>query len=203
LGSEAVCRVRFGDQASEGKALLEATELIFRGAFRLKIPFSEITALRDEDGQLNVTFSQGTAVFDLGRDAPKWAAKIRSPRGLLDKLGVKPGQVVSVLGVDDAAFIGQLRNKTDAVSESRLVPEADFVFFEAARPEDLCRLQELGASIKRNGAIWVVSPKGKGALVKDVDVMAAARDAGLVDTKVVAFSPTHTALKLVIPVSKR
>ena len=49
----------------------------------------------------------------------------------------------------------------------------------------------------------MVSPKGKGALVKDTDVMAAAREAGLVDTKVVSFSDTHTALKLVIPVAKR
>ena len=33
--------------------------------------------------------------------------------------------------------------------------------------------------------------------------MAAAREAGLVDTKVVAFSDTHTALKLVTPVANR
>jgi hypothetical protein len=39
----------------------------------------------------------------------------------------------------------------------------------------------------------------EGERVRDVDVMAAAREAGLVDTKVVAFSATHTALKLVIP----
>jgi hypothetical protein len=81
--------------------------------------------------------------------------------------------------------------------------EADFVFYEADRVEDLARLGELMRSIKRNGAVWVVSPKGKGAQVKDVDVMAAAREAGLVDTKVVSFSDTHTALKLVIPVAKR
>jgi hypothetical protein len=33
--------------------------------------------------------------------------------------------------------------------------------------------------------------------------MAAARDAGLVDNKVVSFSPTHTSLRLVIPVALR
>jgi hypothetical protein len=55
-----------------------------------------------------------------------------------------------------------------------------------------------------------VSPKGKSMLevpeperVRDVDVMAAAREAGLVDNKVVAFSATRTALKLVIPKSQR
>ena len=33
--------------------------------------------------------------------------------------------------------------------------------------------------------------------------MAASKKAGLVDVKVASFSPTHTALKLVIPVSRR
>jgi hypothetical protein len=34
-------------------------------------------------------------------------------------------------------------------------------------------------------------------------VMAAGRTAGFVDVKVVAFSPTHSALKFVIPVKDR
>jgi hypothetical protein len=51
--------------------------------------------------------------------------------------------------------------------------------------------------------VWVVSPKGKGIEVRDVDVMAAGRDAGLVDNKVASFSATHTALRLVIPKADR
>jgi hypothetical protein len=42
-----------------------------------------------------------------------------------------------------------------------------------------------------------VSLKGKAAGVKDTDVMAAAKPHGLVDTKVCAFSATHTALRFV------
>ena len=53
------------------------------------------------------------------------------------------------------------------------------------------------------GAVWVVSLKGKAARIKDTDVMAAARAAGLVDNKVCSFSATHTALKLVIPRAAR
>jgi hypothetical protein len=204
LGSEAVCNVRYGSRVSEGKALLETTELIFRGAeFRLRIPFREMTSLADEDGELRVGFAGETAVFELGKDAAKWAVKIRNPRGLMDKLGVKAGASVAVLGVHDDDFMQQLRAKTEAVADGAGAGEADFVFYEADRPEDLSRLHELVTSIKRNGAVWVVSPKGKGAQIKDTDVMAAAREAGLVDTKVVSFSDTHTALKLVIPVAKR
>jgi hypothetical protein len=203
MGSEAVCRVQFGEQVSEGKALLETTELIFRGDFRLRIPLREITDLRREDGDLSIRFGAGTAVFSLGRNAETWAAKIRNPRGLIDKLGVKEGQSVLVVGVEDEAFLSELRARTSLVSEAGEAKDADFVFYEADCGEDLVRLKTLAAAIKRNGAIWVVSPKGKAALIKDVDVMAAAKQAGLVDTKVVAFSDTHTALKLVIPVARR
>jgi hypothetical protein len=45
----------------------------------------------------------------------------------------------------------------------------------------------------------VVSRKGREATLRDVDVIEATRSAGLVDNKVVSFSPTHTALRLVIP----
>ncbi|HWO72702.1 MAG TPA: DUF3052 family protein, partial [Dehalococcoidia bacterium] len=68
---------------------------------------------------------------------------------------------------------------------------------------DLAALATLRSLIKPSGAIWVVSPKGKAASIKDTDVMAAARAAGLVDTKVASFSPLDTALKLVIPKSLR
>lgn len=47
------------------------------------------------------------------------------------------------------------------------------------------------------GAIWIVSQKGKGAPLKDTDVLKAARGFGLSDTKVCAFSRTHTALRFV------
>ena len=204
MGSEAICSVRYAGQVSEGKALLETTELIFRGAeFRLRIPFREIASLADSDGELCVSFDGETAVFELGKDAAKWAEKIRNPRGLLDKLGVKAGASVAVLGVEDSEFIEQLSAKTSALQNGTTSRELDFVFYEADRPEDLAGLADLVPSLKRNGALWVVSPKGKGAQVKDIDVMAAAREAGLVDTKVVSFSDTHTALKLVIPVAQR
>ena len=38
-----------------------------------------------------------------------------------------------------------------------------------------------------NGAIWVVSRKGKAATLRDVEVIAAAKAGGLVDNKVASF----------------
>lgn len=202
MGSEAVCRVSYKGEASEGKALLETAELIFRGEFRLKIPFREIASLDASDGELRVGYDGGVAIFELGHTAEKWAEKIRNPRGLLDKLGVKPEMTVAVLGIEDDDFMSQLRHRVGEPS-CELVTEADLVFYEANRIEDLGRLSELRGAIRPAGVVWVVSPKGKAAVLKDVDVMAAAREAGLVDTKVVGFSDTHTALKLVIPRAQR
>jgi len=52
------------------------------------------------------------------------------------------------------------------------------------------------------GALWIVRPKGTAA-ISDADVIAAGKIAGLVDVKVVRFSDTHSAEKLVIPLAKR
>ena len=91
MGQEARCEVRFGGKVSAGKALLETDDLIFRGDFRLSIPYKSIQSLESSDGVLHVTSPQGTAQFMLGAQADKWAHKIRNPRTLLDKLDVKPG----------------------------------------------------------------------------------------------------------------
>ena len=50
--------------------------------------------------------------------------------------------------------------------------------------------------------MWVVAPRGS-ADVREADVLAAGKAAGLVDVKVVRFSPTRTAHKFVIPVNHR
>ena len=63
-------------------------------------------------------------------------------------------------------------------------------------------MRALQASLKSNGAIWVVYPKGQ-KHITEAGVLAAGKQADLVDVKVASFSPTHTALKFVIPVDRR
>jgi len=68
----------------------------------------------------------------------------------------------------------------------------DLLFYAADSAADLARIDALVPMLSEKGALWIVSLKGKAATVKDVDVMAAAKAHGLVDNKVVAFSPTLT-----------
>src|SRR5271154_5048594 len=108
MGQEIKCRVDLGKESSTGKALLETSELIFRGDFRLKIPFPTIRDIRVTSGRLAVQFTDGTAVFHLGAAAEKWASKIRNPPSRLDKLGVKPGTKVRLIGRHAADFRSEL-----------------------------------------------------------------------------------------------
>ena len=203
MGSESQCTVRFDGKRSEGKALLETDHLIFRGTIRLNIPRKAITKAEADAGTLRVTFPDGTAAFELGPSAAKWAEKIRNPPSLLDKLGVKPDMRVAVLGVDDDAFLEQLAARTSDIARRTPKKDTDVIVFGANSVTDLSRLEKLRGYLTPAGAIWVVHTKGKGAAFKDVDVFAAAKQAGLVDVKVAAFSTTHTAEKLVVPVKLR
>ncbi|TME82604.1 MAG: DUF3052 family protein [Chloroflexi bacterium] len=124
-------------------------------------------------------------------------------RPLLDKLGVRPGARVAILDVEDPSFRGLLASRTSDVTDGQPKPDTDLIFVAADSIDELLPLRELRGSIVPNGAIWVVSRKGKAARIRDTDVMAAARSAGLVDNKVVSFSDTHTTIRLVIPRADR
>jgi len=118
---------------------------------------------------------------------------------LLEKLGVRPGMRVAIVGVDDDAIRPLISELTTDLTDGWPEPETDIVLLAADTPEELAPLVDLAGRIRQNGAIWVVSRKGKSATIRDVQVIEAARSARLVDNKVVSFSPTHTALRLVIP----
>jgi hypothetical protein len=121
----------------------------------------------------------------------------------LDKLGVKPGSRVALVGLEDAAFEAELRDRTADITHGDPGPDTDLVFLAADDHEDLASLPALRERLRPNGAIWVVSRKGKAATLRDVEVMAAGKASGLVDNKVVSFDDTRTSLRLVIPVALR
>ena len=124
-------------------------------------------------------------------------------RPLLDKLGVKPGARVAILDVPDADFRALISGRTTNVTDGWPAPGTDLVFLGADSIDELLRIGPLQEALVPNGAIWVVSRKGKAATLRDYDVIEAAKAVGLVDNKVVSFSATHTALRLVIPVARR
>ena len=202
MGNEMNCTARFGKQKSQGKALLETSEILFRGEFRLKIPFSSIRSLKAADGELQVQTSEGLAVFQLGGAAAKWREKILHPKSRLEKLGVKLATKVSLVGGFDEAFLRELSQQTEDVVNGKVGADSESIFFAAESKKELGRVPKLAKTLKGASALWIVYPKGQKAIT-EVDVIATGRKTGLKDVKVVGFSPTHTALKFVIPLTSR
>ena len=138
----------------------------------------------------------------------KSSAKSRAPerdyshRLLIDKLGVKPGQRIAVLGVESAEFLTELAARVPEYSRGKRLNGADLIFFAAEAVADLAQLSSLERSMQKDGAIWVVYPKGQ-KHIREIDVITAGKAAGLTDNKVCSFSAKHTALRFCIPVAKR
>jgi hypothetical protein len=198
MGQELHCIATWNERRSVGTASLETEELRFRGEFRLRIPFKTITDLAVASGRLTVTVVEGIATFNLGPRAEQWAERIRNPKSVLEKMGIKPESVVSVVGIDDKWFLDDLRTCVDEPRVGRVARNSDVIIVAINKARDLAAFTRLQASLKANGALWAVRPKGTPE-VSESTVMNAARAAGLVDVKVVRFSTTHTAEKFVRP----
>jgi hypothetical protein len=134
------------------------------------------------------------ARFRLPTAAASWEDAILRPKGRLDKLGVKAGQRVGIANLADPAFEAELTARTPLAPAER---ELDLLFYGADSADELAAIAALIAQLAPRGALWIVSLKGKAMRVRDVQVMAAAKACGLVDTKVCSFDESRTALRFV------
>jgi hypothetical protein len=204
MGYDSACTLKFDGKTLRGTAWLEQKDLLFRGPQRLVIPFSSISSATAREGTLLVKFDGGSAEFSIGDAAEKWAKRITNPPSRLDKLGVKAGMTVSVIGVADRSFLDELAPRAGRIIKTppATPASADMIFYGANDRDALARLAALSKLMVPSGALWVVRPKGRPEIT-EAETMAAGKKAGLVDVKVVSFSDTHTAEKFMIPVAKR
>jgi hypothetical protein len=202
MGLERSCTAIIGGRRIDGVAHLEPAELKFSASPPLRIPLAKDVRAEAKNGRLEVAWPGGAAAFELGKDAETWALRIRYPRGRLDKLGIKPESIVSVLGIDDEAFDEELASRTAHVTSGRVRKGSHLLIAGVRALADLDRLSTWRSAITEDGAIWAVWTKGQKALT-ETHVRDAAKAQGLVDVKVMSFSPELSALKLVIPVALR
>ncbi len=194
MGAEATVKAKVLGKPDQGHALLETHELVFRGAQRCVVRLDEVRKTATVSG----------AWLKLGKDlelelgagaAKKWLEKIKNPKSVLQKLGVKPGQRVKLINVADPSLATELEATGAVLTDDR----ADVVFLQVRDAADLKRLPK----ITGDGALWLLRPKGKNAPVGERETMAAGKAAGLVDVKVVGFSETLSAEKYVVPLARR
>jgi len=193
MGKEATVTAVFADGADKGRLQYEPPKLVFKGAQRRVYEAEALNGVRADGADL--VLADGSR-FTLGeKQAAGWADAILNPKGRMDKIGAKAGMRAAVMGVKDDALSAELAAK-GAIPVTEL-SNLDLLFYGADSDVELARIGGLVPLLSDKGALWIVSRKGKAASVKDVEVMAAAKAHGLVDNKVVAFSPTHTSLRFV------
>jgi hypothetical protein len=192
MGKEAQAEAVWpGGGNDSGRLQYEPPKLIFHGAGRRVFDASSLAGVC-ADGR-DLVLADGTR-FHLPTPAASWADAILNPKGQFDKLGVKAGQRIDVVNLDDPAFMAEL---TARVSPACGDGDLDLLFYGADSADELAAVASLVSRLAPRGALWIVSLKGKALRVRDVEVMAAAKAQGLVDTKVCAFSETRTALRFV------
>src|SRR6266576_6418707 len=136
MGAEARCTAHLEGQSSEGTALLETDFVLFRGSFRVKVPFKRIRKLSVSGEQLVIVWEEGTLKLDLGTAAGRWLRKIENPPSLMDKLGVKPEMSVCVVGIREEGFLDAVRSITTGM-KMRLAPKSDMILASIESREDL------------------------------------------------------------------
>src|ERR1700743_752430 len=132
MGHERGPTLRISKRRIEGEALLETAEIIFRpvdGSKRLKFAFADIVkSVKAVDGELRFHTEEGPAVLELGPAAQKGAEKIFPPKSGAEKLGVKSGIQVSLIGKFDADFQKELGGATKNVSNGKIAANSELIF---------------------------------------------------------------------------
>jgi hypothetical protein len=132
-----------------------------------------------------------------------------SRRSLVDKLGIRTGQRIAILGAPPAydRTLGPLPPGVARRATARAGDRLDLIQFFTVEAAVLGRrLPALRRAIAENGAIWVSWPKRASGVSTDVSedvVRTLALTMGLVDVKVCAVDETWSGLKLVVPVRLR
>lgn len=139
------------------------------------------------------------------------AGQAQSERGLADRLGFKPGQVVQEFGFDDDVD-EQLRVSIAESTGSELVDEdyadvvdAALLWWRDDEEDDLTDvLVDVSATIEGGGIILVLTPKaGREGHVSPSDVAEAATTAGLSQTSALSAGPEWSGTRLVLPKVQR
>ena len=205
MGLEAKCTVEWLATKRTAALHLDSRHLDVRLKPALRIAFDAIRSTRLEAGRLVLELPEGPHGCCISERTPPPSGPRRSvsPRADSTSSGssLACASVYSMLSMPvSSASWRRLRESRRPSDSSK---RAAIVILFTPDTTALAVLTSIKKALTPNGAVWVLRTKGKTAAVSEDAVRGAARRAGLVDVKVLAFSETLSALKLVIPVAKR
>jgi hypothetical protein len=195
MGAESAAEFVSGREKVAVKVHLDSQHLQLQGGRKLKLALSEISRAEARGDDLHIQAATSAFVLRLPvGQAAKWAAKILNPPSLATKLGLKPGRSVQLVGkLPPEVLEGAGSAKSSARMPARLTADIAIV---ALPPEGEAAVITAAATrLQKDSALWLVYRKGE-AFNGDA-VIAAARKAGLKDTKVARISDTHTGLRFI------
>lgn len=190
MGREALCYGELGEEAGEVRALLESHELKLRGDIKATLAFTELQGAKVRGDALEAQTPRGLLRLHLGKiEARKWLDRIEHPPTLAQKLGIGPGTPVHVVSMppEGAEVLAQAGAVIGDFAGAKLV------FVAIASQDDLRALDHLARKLLSDAQLWVLRQKGKGAVVKEVEIMGVLRAQGLAPSKTAAWSEEYAA----------
>ncbi|TDE56404.1 DUF3052 domain-containing protein [Nonomuraea mesophila] len=134
------------------------------------------------------------------------AGQAQGERGLAERLGLKPGQVVQEIGWDEDVD-NELRDSIEDLTGNELLDEESDDVVDVAllwwRDGDgdlFDALTNAMRSLAKGGQIWLLTPKaGRDGHVEPSDIGEDATTAGLSQTSSISAAPDWSGTRLVTP----
>ena len=196
MAMESACKLSVSRDKYEGRVRMEGGYIDFAGNTKFRFRLAEIRNPRQEGTSICFDFHGNAVEIVLSeRASGRWIEYILNPQSLADKLGVRDGQTVRVLNMDDPELLSSL-----AAKNARMVhgtsARCDLVMVGVERASELRQIEDLGETLAPGGSIWVVLTKALRTVTK-ANVITIAREAGLAHVKVVDYSETRAAYRIV------
>jgi hypothetical protein len=202
MGTVVQGTVTVGGQKVNCKADFASDHVTFSGGRRGEVPYAKVEVVGTARGVLRLRVDGAMMEFPLGDKVERVAAKVRKPPTLMDKLGVKPGLSVANAGVEAKDFAAELAKAAPDAHRGEPARPVDLLFLAVRGRDELGRIADAVRLVKPDGGLWVVYPKGRRD-IREADVLAAGRAAGLKDVKVARVNADLTALRFVRPLDAR
>ncbi|MFO0974300.1 MAG: DUF3052 family protein [Phycisphaerae bacterium] len=198
---DAECKLRVGNEQYVGKARIDDDYIDFVGPTKFRFRLSEIREPAFSAGALRFEFHGNKIAINVGERTGRWYDSVVHPKSPAQKLGVRPGESVRLVNIDDESIILSLREARVQMTTDR-AGVFDHILLGVERPADLRQVSSLAETLPSQGILWICIPKANRAVTQS-NVIAAARAVGLSDIKDVSLSETYQAHKLARPVIAR
>ncbi|MBB5785138.1 DUF3052 domain-containing protein [Nonomuraea angiospora] len=138
------------------------------------------------------------------------AGQAQGERGLAERLGLKPGQVVQEIGWDEDVD-DELRDSIEDLTGNELLDEESddvvdvvLMWWRDGDGDLFDALSDAMRALADGGQIWLLTPKaGRDGHVEPSDIGEDAATAGLSQTSSISAAPDWSGTRLVTPKGKR